>query len=506
VGLLEALIAASPPAPAQAHGNALDAAAMMKAQDAIPIAPPERAPEVHAPAVHVLESGVTAGVRSLQAVAPEEVERPRRVPLVTLAGRFELKRDACGAVLTKGDLAPLLPRAHGLQTELWVLHQPHDRAPKKHLKRLECAYDLAARATRILKRLRTTTHGPLAHEVGSRAMHELMHAVAAVRPGEDGRYWFDPDQSLLHSRIREYATHAQVFLPYLATKPRDAPPLNVAELTSQVFALENIIKALKAIESDHKSAAYHAKQLLAAPEDLYNQLTLLEDFVTLLYNQGVAPNNPLLQRTLRPLRKLDINWVNSPNTHAALIVSATRHSPRTPPAQLETKPDTMPRPYGEEVARVGELLAGRTLLIVGGDARSDALEKLRAAFTCDVEWQGGTGPQGEDDGFTAALERPAIGAAIVLSGLMSYLAAESVKNTTARLKTPVAYVPRAYSPNRMAHELLKQAGDALEARHANAPKEPRKPKPPRPPNIIKERAATPPAPRFTAAPRKRSRE
>ncbi|MBL8863539.1 MAG: hypothetical protein JNK02_16235 [Planctomycetes bacterium] len=138
------------------------------------------------------------------------------------------------------------------------------------------------------------------------------------------------------------------------------------------------------------------------------------------------------------------------NRELERVAKAGAHKPPTPSA---------PRTPVEELAA---RLAGRTLLVIGGDPRREHQERLRAAFgLAEVLW-----PQtSETNPSVAVLEpyvaRPEVALVLLLIKLNRHGVTEEIPGLCKRHGKPVVRLTGGYSPEQVAEQIHKQVGKRL---------------------------------------------
>lgn len=258
--------------------------------------------------------------------------------------------------------------------------------------------------------------------------------------------WRDSDQYALFQALRLSGQASRTFFPQLSLEYR---PLGVADLTARLGALgqarddrevhERVVKKLVA------KARYLVGLVLQTSTDPapWRKVDEVRSELTVL---GVDPAG-----LLEPLRKLAVP--DELPELAARLALPELVPERSASLRVEDAPSA-------DVTRVRELLTGREVVIVGGELRREAVDGLERAFGCRVRWLE-SAPHTSLSVFEPAITEE-VAAVLLLIRWSSHVYGELIHVCKAR---GVALVRLAggYSPNRVAHDVLEQAGKRLRA-------------------------------------------
>jgi hypothetical protein len=124
----------------------------------------------------------------------------------------------------------------------------------------------------------------------------------------------------------------------------------------------------------------------------------------------------------------------------------------------ETDEEEVPTP---EVARVRELLAGKTVAMFCGDRRPGKQQALVEAFALnDLLWDDVSGKYNDGD-HAWIFNRPDLELVIIASGWLSHSHTYTLPKLAAERGIPVVRLPGGYGVNRVAHEILAQVSEKL---------------------------------------------
>ncbi len=333
----------------------------------------------------------------------------------------------------------LLDEARSLGCFLWMFDRnrvdPHATAALSEVAEL---YALTARALAFWQAAGDTPDERDADKVMAETQAALR--LAAYTTGG----WYDPDQYALFTALRLSAQASRTFLPQLS---RDYQPLGVDVLTAR---LDELKKArayreshLKAVTQTRNKLRYHISLVVKDPGDRA-QWSKVDEAMRELH--ALDDNAHELLTSLRGLEVPEA----LPELAASLAAKAAP-SPKAEPNLTDTP--------SESINRARDLLRGREIVIVGGDERKEAVAQLSAAFGCRVRWLE-TAPH-----TSLSVLEPAItddvAVVLLLIRWSSHVYGELVHACKAR-GVPLVRLVGGYNLNRVAHDVLEQAGERLE--------------------------------------------
>jgi hypothetical protein len=115
-----------------------------------------------------------------------------------------------------------------------------------------------------------------------------------------------------------------------------------------------------------------------------------------------------------------------------------------------------------EVQAVTELLRGREVVLIGGVERTAARRAIERAFGLSaVNWVS-TRPHESVTVFEPAVARPDV-AVVLLAIRWASHSYGDVKSYCEKYGKPMVYLTGGYNPNQIAHQILAQVGDRLQA-------------------------------------------
>ncbi|HEX4609448.1 MAG TPA: hypothetical protein VH092_14720 [Urbifossiella sp.] len=401
------------------------------------------------------------------------------VPPTLVAERCRAKGEACRLVSRRSAdaqggrdntaEAALQARAAALpDCNLWMLnHEPVVTAPRAW-EDLAGAFSAAADAAGLLHAWEQSP-GPVADRLAPKvlglaaeAQSILLYAVADVR---DVR--MDYDQVQLFARVRTTARDRHIFIPrYLKREDRADPASwpdvvrRVADLRSQFQTVGDRDKVrVKALNN----LRFKIGRFRERPEESAGEWARVLELVDELVTGGLPPSHADLRDLLLPVVE-DVPDEPPPPPNVQLVLrEIDRYVESRPDAEPPARP---PRPT-PEVAEVADLLRGREVVLIGGQARPAHKAALMRAFgLADVRWL----VTPEHTSFTVFepdIARPEV-AAVLLAIRWSNHDYDNVKEYCETYGKPLVRLPGGYNANQVAHHILAQAGARLQAARAAA--------------------------------------
>ncbi|MBX9580987.1 MAG: hypothetical protein K2X87_11820, partial [Gemmataceae bacterium] len=330
------------------------------------------------------------------------------------------------------------------------------------------AFAVAADAALMLHAWEEAT-GPLADRHAGRvlglaaeAQSTLLYAVADVRDVKT-----DYDQVQLFAHVRSVARDRQVFVPKFLKREDRAKPESWPDVSRRVQEQAALFRAVgdrdKARQKALKNLKFKVGKLREGGDGAAGEWPRVFELVDELVAGGLPASNAELRDLLLPVLE-DIPDDPPPPAAVGLVL-------REVDRYLETRPEAEPaarssRPSAE-VAEVADLLQGRELVLIGGQARQQHKAALCRAFgLADIRWVC-TPDHTSFTVFEPDIARPEV-AVVVLAIRWSNHDYDGVKSYCEAYDKPLIRLPGGYNANQVAHHILAQAGDRLRASRAAA--------------------------------------
>jgi hypothetical protein len=402
------------------------------------------------------------------------------VPPTLVAERCRVKGEACKLIARRAgdphggrdnaaEMAIQVRAASLADCNLWMLNREPVVAAPRAWEDLAGAYCAAADAS-LLLRAWEDSPGPVADRLAPRvlglaaeAQSVLLYAVADVR---DVR--MDYDQVQLFARIRTTARDRQIFIPRFLKREDRADPASWPDVIQRVAELRSQFQSVGDRDKVRAKALNNLRfklgRIRERPDESAGEWTRVLELVDELVTGGLPPSHAELRDMLLPVAE-DVPDEPPPSANVQLVL-------REVDRYLESRPDADPpaRPprMTPEVGEVAELLRGREVVLIGGQARPIHKAALMRAFgLTDVRWLV-TPEHTSFTVFESDIARPEV-AVVLLAIRWSNHDYDNVKEYCDAYGKPLVRLPGGYNANQVAHHILSQAGARLRAAAACVP-------------------------------------
>jgi len=289
------------------------------------------------------------------------------------------------------------------------------------------------------------------------AFQFLASACSALR-GVLRETWLtrdDIDQFAVHLWLRYHTQTRQIYVEH---HMRLDDPASAAEMPGlragireTLARLDNSDAHAKRIKAMFDKVRYHARLALSATADeREGHWSKIKAAVESAMTLGVRPGDARFGQALGTAIEL------CPPELAELIRLSK-------PTHVEDEEEMQPRrEWSGDVLRVRQALRGRQIVVIGGERRRPAIERLIEAFElADVEWvelvEHSTG-----SAMMAPIRRPQTALVVVIIKLTGHLHAEEARQFAVEADKACVYLTGGYNPERVAHEAIEQVSEQLE--------------------------------------------
>jgi hypothetical protein len=342
---------------------------------------------------------------------------------------------------------------------LWMCHRnapvPADPVQYDHL---AGCFDAVGYAANLLAQAAQLTT-PLdlfqqAMYLGAEAQSALRMAVAEIGGNPDG------DQLKLFIWIRETAAIRGIWIERYMRQDDTADATAWADLLERLHALEEKFLGLKGRDKRVKKllnkVRYHCKRIQdQVGENVTDDWHTIMQSVETLVQDGVPASNVEIRELLLPMIEQFPENVEPTKGFQLVIRELDR-------VLAESQPRDEPQEQAEpsaEVRKTAELLAGRAVVLIGGDRRPPAARALLKAFQLsELYWI-----EGHDQSylsFEPQVANPDV-AVILLAIRWSRHGFSEVKELCDKHGKPLVRLPGGYNPNQVAYNILTQVGERL---------------------------------------------
>ena len=321
------------------------------------------------------------------------------------------------------------------------------------------------------------------HEEVKQAMLLTADAQSDLRLIASDAGAVDDDQDDLFHLLRQEAHESQraIFLPGLSNGERRS----MREIEQTAAAARERLGALKKSGARKQAAARSIERLrsaaaqyallakpFAAPQAKEAAAKKLVVAIALAVVEGELPvTDTRLREALKPfvisgeLPEVNPDWLDGDAQQQAVtraIESAEEAVAREEAAQAHEAGPT--REPSEGLRRARALLAGRVMLLVGGEAREHSRLRLeRDLGLAELRWETVAHHQ-RFDSVDRAIARGDVDVVAVMTKLSSHRDGPAARAACERAGIPFVILPAGYGSDRVANDIAEQASDALQRR------------------------------------------
>lgn len=348
---------------------------------------------------------------------------------------------------------------------LWVFWRERKQPADGVLRTIAACYRSLAEVVSLVRRI-DELGDDADREDAEAAMQLMAEATSALRVAME-KTWLsapDADQDEAHAWLRIETRKRGIFIPRHMKLDDPADPLRAEEVVRETAGVraraEDRAAEVARVREWFGQIRYHAGRIERNPEhaDPHDRRKLVEA-IELLRSRGVKPTDPRFREVL-PVRT------------AELIAAADSAAARDVAARIEAgseaesgggdvDEDEGGSGWSEQVARVRAMVEGRSVVIVGGEPRPDAAERIKGAFGLSgVEWVRLT-EHGTGEPIRAPIGRAETALVLVLVKLTGHLHAEEASECARLHDKPCVYLRAGYNPEQIADSVLRQASRKL---------------------------------------------
>ena len=242
----------------------------------------------------------------------------------------------------------------------------------------------------------------------------------------------------------------------------DIDPERWEELQSRITGLAAIIdddqRRATFRQQTQRQLLYHAGLLRGGSHNPSHDWARMHDAVERLMSLGVPESDPWFREPLRPL--IDQLPEEFEDTCLQRVVEWVAYEDERALARQGLR-EFATDEQSEHVLTLRSLVQGRTLVLVGGHSKPDTVTKLEQAFACNVQWLD-TRPHQPPEELRPAIVRPDVLLVILLIRWSSHDFGMLQGYCQEQGKLFVR-APGGYNANGLAHAVLEQVGQQLEA-------------------------------------------
>lgn len=401
----------------------------------------------------------------------QEAPRPKPIDQGLIEERSRLKAESCRFFIErrrdrgnpvrepalKARMDDMIATAKSMpECFLWVFW-PHEEQPAdERLLEIAACYDALAEATALCARV-VAPDGRLSESEAQQAFQLLAEASSALRVAL-GVTWLtsdDTDQEETHLWLRRETFERAVFVERHMKLDDPASPEHAHEVIAEAKRLldaeGNRAKKARKIDQLLNKAAYHARRVRNSTRPDRHDFETINAVMEDLRTSGVGPTHARVAEFRESIEGIEFP-ADLPRHEHLTFESRTANAPV---AGTDGQ-------WHQGVADVRQLLEGGRIVIVGGEPRQDAIERMEDAFGATVEWvelsEHGSGAR-----MQAPIERPDTRVVLLLIKLIGHLHADEARAYARSADVPWVNIEAGYNPNMVAEQVMAQVGERLRA-------------------------------------------
>lgn len=414
---------------------------------------------------------------------PPPADAPAPIDLALITARTTLKADACRLAIRRraaaGDAAAeqavlevmnqQIAKAKSMtECFLWSFWPHEIQPPDDRLTTIADCYEALSSAADLCHRMTDGNAPPRSPDELTEAFALMAEASSALRVSL-GWSWLrsdDVDQEESHLWLRHETEVRGIFVPRFMRLSDPADPADARSVTERVAqaraGLDRHAARTRQIEAGLNRLRYHAKRFPSpdrpdARADTHDARRVNETMDELTQSIGLAATHPRIREALTGITGAAFPDDTPPGAPVLAALNAAT-------AGSASGANNQPRAWSDRVAALRPMLSGGSAVIIGGEPRADAIERIKDAFgLSEVVWvelsEHGTGQP-----MRAPIARPETLLVIVIIKLAGHLHAEEARACAREADKPCVLLTAGYNPEQIAGAIEDQALDRLKLR------------------------------------------
>ncbi len=319
-------------------------------------------------------------------------------------------------------------------------------------------FEALAEAVRVVQA--SLNHSEPNSDFFAKALQLMAEAQSALRVALEQNDAYDSDQQKAFHWLRKTASERRILIEPHMRLDEPADPSNAADLIERIHDIQEQIEDRRRQENQRRKllnklryATDQVRQGQNLDQNWSTVLRTIEDLVA----DGLPPSNVEMREIVMPIYDAIPISDNVPQGLRLFIRETEQFLER-----LDGVPETADEyeRWSDEVRVVAEMLAGKKILMIGGDSRSHVIDSYKRAFGVnDVIWVDTEKNHSYSDfePFVARDDVPVVLLAIRWAK-HSY---GNVQKFCDDYGKPLIRLPGGYSPNQVAAQILEQASERL---------------------------------------------
>jgi hypothetical protein len=346
---------------------------------------------------------------------------------------------------------------------LWMCH-PSGPQPAELdlLDDVASCFEAAAEAVGLLRRVLERRESLQAEF--EQCLDLLAEAQSALRVSID---WIegpknDNEQLLIFTWLKAAAAENQYYIRRHMKVDDPAEPKKSDDLRARIAAIgERLGEAEERVRQRKKllgKVQHKARMVASGAADVEAEWPLMMSSIDELVTGGLPPSNRDLRDALLPIVE-NLPDIDTPKSVEMVLREVDRYLASGQASEAARASQAAVQPSAE-VREAAQLLEGRSVVLIGGDRRSDAAEALERAFNLsELVWIA-TRDHESTSGFEPYVARPDV-ALVLLAIRWSSHSYGEVKDFCDHYGKPLVRLPGGYNPNQVAAQIMQQCSSRL---------------------------------------------
>lgn len=276
------------------------------------------------------------------------------------------------------------------------------------------------------------------------------------------------NQDQMHLWLRTRTQAARVYVPRYMSRSDPADPARAGEVRRQIAAVREAHRVAgtqtRGVDQLLKRIAHHAGRLQReGPEAVRGHIDRIAESVTKLNAAGLPMSDP---RIVASIGDQVVEMLGEQSLADGPLAQVLEfHRQRQAAAERPEEPVER-RGWSEAVQTARGLLEGGAVVVIGGERRQEAVDRLTEAFGLErVDWVELV-EHGPGEPMRAPIARSDVRLVLVITKLTGHVHADEARAYAEAAGKPWVMLEAGYNPERVAYDVLQQAGERLGQRTA----------------------------------------
>ncbi|MFI4883258.1 MAG: hypothetical protein ACIAQU_11815 [Phycisphaerales bacterium JB064] len=417
----------------------------------------------------------------------ERTSRARAIDLPRVATRCRLKAESCRHQILRQDqerdtpeesesrqrMNDLIAQAKGIpDCFLWMFFRKGLPTGNEQLEVIARCYEAMAQAAELCQAMQPLDQWRDEDEVRE-ALQLLSTTSSALRVALEDTWLTQPDidQDEVHQWLKlvtsEYRYHVRKHMQLNdPADPQIDMPIAATRAEKLLSDIQNQEARREQAKRSLKKALYHAQKVRDVTESPFGEESPSHDCEKV--NEAVealveiAP--PELNAMLRQIAAVvERNMFPDGLEAHAQLATAWNQLDKLASTGSQNGSEPRERAWSDDVLRVRELLRGGQLVMIGGEPRREAIDRIVDAFQVEAVAWPELSEHGTAEPMRAPIAHPDTKLVAVLIKLTGHEHAERARDFAKQASVPIVHMPAGYNPEQIAAEVLKQVSSQLQS-------------------------------------------